>query len=578
MNNIIKYIEFLLFLSVFIGFMNSCSEDTDLKSFVPEIPGYSLDKGEIPVPKDGGDFTVNVKSNLPWRARTNSGWITLKSESGMKDGSFSFTAERNRTVEERTGEIIVWVTSDTQKTVKIIQAPSEAGDLVNHYYVKTTGTNTNDGLSWATATTLSNALDIMAPGDYIHIAAGTYIPTNMISGGNQDGDITFEIHSNVTLIGGYPADATDGAVSNPESNETILNGNNQYYHVVAVTAPVETGKKVSIQNLSIKNGKAGAATAGQLNINGGVYYRARGAGLIIVKSAVEVTNCKISDNEAGNMAGGVYIFSGANAIFNDTDITGNKNTGNCGGIMIESATTRMTNCNITGNTATGVAGGIYTYSADTPTFLYLYNCTVANNSATLAAGRGGGFYVREFSRVQIVNSTFYGNQCGSVGGGGILIYGAAGKESSVDMINSTVSGNKSTGGAAGVGVLVNTTFKAYNSIISGNDATDFTSAANTATLSYMAVNNQLLDASGTVVNGQVFDPVTMLGGFENNGGRTKTIMLSASSPAATSGMTPALLETLASQYSPTIDLNIINKDQIGNSRSGQSAMGAVIPN
>ncbi len=311
MNKILKHTGLLLFLSIFLALMNACSENLDIASFDPETPEYSLEGGDVSVPKEGGDFTVNVKSNLPWRAKTSTDWITMKSESGMGgDGTFTFTAGRNRTVDERIGEIIVWVTDDEQKSIKIIQAPSEVSDLVNHYYVKTTGTDANDGLSWATPTTLSNAIDMMAPGDYIHIAAGTYIPTNKVSGGSQDADITFEIHSNVTIIGGYPANAAEGAVSDPENNETILSGDKKYYHTVTVTAPVESGNKVTIQNLSIKNGLAGASTAGTININGAVYRRSYAGGMMIGKSVVDVIGCKISENESQQHAAGIYVFAG----------------------------------------------------------------------------------------------------------------------------------------------------------------------------------------------------------------------------------------------------------------------------
>ncbi|MDR0691482.1 MAG: hypothetical protein LBF69_00415 [Prevotellaceae bacterium] len=406
----------------------------------------------------------------------------------------------------------------------------------------------------------------------------------MVSGGSQNADITFEIHSNVTLIGGYPANATDGAVSDPENNETVLSGNKEFYHTVTITAPVENGKKVTIQNISIKNGLAGTSTAGTININGAVYRRSYAGGMMIGKSTVDVIGCKITENESQQHAAGVYVFAGANVNFINSDITGNKGivqSSNGGGIFNESSTVYMINCNITNNTVWGVGGGIYTYSTDTPTYLYLYNSTVAYNSTNAGSSttrRGGGFYVREFSRVQIVNSTFYANRSGY--GGGISIYGAAGKEAYVDMISSTVFNNYAINNTAGVDVLASTTLKAYNSIISGNDAPsypDIQSVTNTTTHSYMVIGNQILDASGTVVIGQTFDPLTMLGGLTNNGGRTETIMLSISSPAATLGMTSTLLETLVSQYTPSIDLDVVTKDQIGNSRSGTSAIGAVVP-
>lgn len=582
MNNRVKHKTSFLCLCAIVCLLHSCSEDMDKKSFIPETPDYSLNQDEITVPKEGGDFAVTVKSNLPWRAKTGTGWITLKNENGTGNSDFSFSVGRNRTLETRVGEIIVWVTSDDQKKVKIVQSPSESSDLVNHYYVKKNGANTNDGLSWASATTLSNALEIMAPGDYIHIAAGKYIPTNMISGGNQSADNTFEIHSNVTIIGGYPADASEGALSDPARNETILSGNKEFYHTVTVTAPIETGNKVTLQNLSIKDGFAGTSSAGTITINGAVYRRSYAGGLIIGKSTVDIIGCAISENESQQHAAGVYVFAGANVTFVRTDITNNKgilDATNGGGIFNESSTVYMIDCNIIGNTVQGVGGGIYTYSADTPTYLYLYNSTVAHNSTNVGPNttrRGGGLYVREFSRVQIINSTFYANESGR--GGGVSIYGAAGKEASVEMISCTVFNNYAINNAGGIEVLDNTMLKAYNTIISGNNAPsypDIQSTANTFSNSYMAIGNQIYDSAGAVVAGHTFDPFTMLGNLADNGGNTQTCLLSVSSPAALLGMSRAVLDALALQYG--IDPDIITKDQIGMSRSEKWVMGAVVP-
>lgn len=582
MNKIVKHIGIILILITV--FLFSCSEGLDIASFEPETPVYSFNTDEIAITKDGGEFSLNVKSNLPWRARSNTDWITLTSENGLSDGAFTFIVSRNRTIEQRIGEIIVWVTDKDQKSIKVIQAPSEASDLINHYYVKTTGTDDNDGLSWATSTTLSNALDLMASGDYIHIAAGNYIPFNMVSGGSLNGDKTFEIHSNVTIIGGYPADANEGAVSDPAYHETILSGSKEFYHTVTVTAPVETDKRVTLQNLSIKDGRTGTSSEGTLSINGATYRRSYAGGLIVGKSIVDVIGCMISDNESQQHAAGVYVFDGAIVRFIDSDITNNKGileASNGGGIYNESATVYLINCNVTENSVWGVGGGIYSYSANTPTYIYLYNTTVANNSTNagpVTTRRGGGFYVREFSRVQIVNSTFFNNQAGH--GAGISIYGVAGREASVTMISSTIFNNNAINNVGGVEVLANTSLKTYNSVISGNTAStnpDIHSAANTTTHSYMVMGSRILDATGATVDGQTFDPATMLGNLEDNGGRTKTCMLQASSPAVIFGMTSALLESLASELNPVISTDIITKDQIGKSRADKTVMGAVVP-
>lgn len=574
----------LLLLLLIVGVTSSCSEKIDLGGFTPETPVYSFEEGEITVPKEGGDFSVNVKSNLPWRARTNTAWIILNDESGLSDGTITFTASRNRTIDQREGEIVVWVTGDDQKSIRIVQAPSEPSDLINHYYVKASGSDSNDGLSWGTAVSLAEALDRVVSGDVVHIAAGTHLPKNMVTGGSVQGDITFEIHSNVTLIGGYPADASEGAEPNPGNNETMLSGNREVFHTMTITAPVEEGKSVVLQNLTITQGRTGPSNAGTLSIGGHTYRRSYGGGINVGGSRVEITNCVITDNESQQHAAGIYMFNGAELMIRDSDITNNKGileASNGGGIFNESATLHMMNCNVTGNSVWGVGAGLYSYSPNTLTYLYLYNTTVAFNSTNAGPNtgrRGGGLYAREFSRVQVVNSTFYSNESGR--GGGISIYGAAGKTSSVDLINSTVFNNYAINNAAGIEVLANTTFKAYNSIIAGNSAItepDLQMAANTTTLSHVVVGNQLLDANGAVITGVTFDAATMLGTLTDNGGRTQTSMLSSSSPAATHGMTAAQLEELTAGYNPPIDTEIILKDQTGASRSGKTAMGAVVP-
>lgn len=581
-----KHIVYILFFLVFQLLLVSCSDDIDETNFDPKNPEISIENNEFNFPKEGGQFSVKVTSNLPWRAKSNSNWITIENESALEDGEFIMNIVNNRSTEERVGEVIVWITEDIEKSIKIFQAPSLASDLINHYYVKTTGSDTQDGLSWTSPTTLSNAISIMAPGDYIHIAEGTYIPTNMVTGGNQEGDITFEIHSNVTLIGGYAADAAEGAVPDANKYETILSGNNEFYHTMTITAPIVDDNKVIIKNLSIKDGLAGESSAGTLNINGATYRRSYGGGLSIGKSVVDFENCVISNNQTKQHAGGVYVHSGSVVTFMDSDISYNKNdessnATNGGGLFNESSTVYLINCNVIGNSVTGVAGGLYTFSGNTPTYLYLYNSTVANNttnSGTATTRRGGGIYIREFSRVQIVNSTFVGNEAGK--GGGISMYGAVGKEASMDLINSTIYDNYSINNAGGVEILSNTTFNAYSSIITGNranESVDFDVAANTSKLSFMITGTQVLDNEGEVISGETFDPSTMISTLEDNGGRTETCMISSSSPAASKGMNVDLLKALAIKFTPPIDIDIITKDQIGNSRDGKTFMGAVLP-
>lgn len=588
MTRISKYISFILIGFLFYN-LTSCSESEDIGSFTPDTPEYSFDKGTVNVSKDGGDFVINVTSNLPWRAKSDADWISFKTESGIGNGSFEFSTARNRTINERRAEIVVWVTSDDKKTITVIQAPSEASDLVTHYYVKVNGSADNDGLSWSTPMTLEKAMDEMIDGDYLHIAAGTYTPTQILSGGtpSNTGDITFEIHSNVNIVGGYPANATDGATADPAANLTVLSGlhsSGQSFHTVAVSASQVAGKKIVMKGLTITNGKAAASGTGNVTINGVPFYRFYGGGLIIGKSNVELIDCEISNNESGLHAGGVYIAGGGNVNFENCVIKQNiatTNSSNCGGVFIDGSTAYFNNCSIISNACTGVGAGIYAFNANNPTYTYIYNSTIANNNNdgnnNNQTRRGGGFYGREYSETVIVNSTFYGNTGGH--GAGISMYGASGKTAKMDIISSTIAKNNAFNNGGGIEVA-NTfaTVNVYNSIVSGNTALSGNDIFNTAKLYNSILTTKVYDTAGNELSGPTFDYATMLGALANNGGKTETCLPlgGVANPATTNGMSVSELENLAANHNPVISASIVNKDQTGKARSGKTVIGAVI--
>ncbi|MDD4728451.1 MAG: hypothetical protein PHN55_06840 [Dysgonamonadaceae bacterium] len=458
----------------------------------------------------------------------------------------------------------------------------ETIDREPHIFVKTTGADYNDGSTWGKATTLSKALEIMEEGDEIHIAAGTYLPTNMVTGGEKDRDVTFEINKNVTLIGGYPADASDGAVAS-KANETILSGDKKFYHTVTVSAPVEEGQKVTLKNLSIKDGLAGPADEGIVSVNGVNYNRSIGGGLSIGTSVVDVIDCIISDNESGQHVGGVYVHNDALAKFIDTDIIDNKALGssvtNCGGIL-NAATTYLIGCNVLDNASNGVCGGIYNFDKENDGAigpkLYIYNTTVAGNSAAAGWSGGGGLYAREGSHTEIVNSTFYNNEAQH--GGGIRVYTASGlNPSSVDIISSTFYKNNGRGNGGALETQPGTTVRVYNTIMAGNtspNGADILLSDGTTTFSYVTLGDKILDKDGNEVDGQTFDHTSMISSMATNG----TCMITGSSPAATLGMNSTLLQSLGNSLIPPVNNDIITKDQLGVSRSGKTVMGAVVPN
>lgn len=578
-------------LVLLLGVCFSCSKIDDLGNFDPQDPELSLETDVLEVSKEGGEFTLHVEANLPWRAKSNADWISFSSENALATGEIAFSIARNRSTDQRSTEITVWITKNDEKKIRVIQAPAEPSDLVTHYYVKVSGTDENSGLSWDEATTLDNALDEVIPGDVIHIAAGTYLPTKILTGGSASdaADRTFEIHSNISLIGGYPDDAIVGAISDPTLHETVLSGNTssgRVYHTVAITAPAQAGQKVVLQGLSIKHGQAANSGTGHITLNGAQYYRFYGGGLIVARSTVDILECEISENATGFHAAGVFAFAGATVRFERSTIKQNEGTyngGNGGGIFNEAATVYFYDCDISRNTISGVGAGIYAFSSAEPTYTYIYNSTVAYNNND-AAGlsqtrRGGGFYGRERSVTVVVNSTFYENTGGH--GGGISLYGTAAAPSRLDLINTTIAKNKGLNNGGGIELTSNTTLNIINSILSGNTAVSggdiFVGSGANPSFSTSVRGNQLMDGSGAVISGQSFDVETMLGNFTNNGGYTESVLLSSGSPAATLGMSAPQLENLGNTYTPAIPAEVITYDQNGKSRSGRAAMGAAIP-
>ncbi len=568
-------------LSVLLAFSISCSKDSDDPIVIDPDPvhEYSIDKQEFNAPEEGGDFTAKIKSNIQWTASSKDSWITLKTQGAKGDAELVFTVGLNDIDEERTGEIIVGFSdAKDEKKIKVTQAASSQVPEPRgpNLYVKATADESNNGLTWETATSLSKALKMMRDGDNIHIAAGTHIPTNKITGGDKERDYTFEINKNVTLIGGYPANATDGAVAD-KNNETILSGTDKFYHTVTVTAPVKSGEKITLKNLSIKHGKAGVEADGQVEVGGYMFNRNFGGGLSIGISAVDVIDCKISDNESEGFIAGVYVHSGAIAKLINTEIVNNSTTtlgGNCGGVH-NAATTYLIGCNISDNSSTGTTAALYNYDnvAKNPTYMYIYNSTIARNTNRVDGGMetafGAGLYARENSYTQIVNSTFYANECLGTGST-IAMYGVAGREAVVDVVSSTFYNN------IGGGFITrnsNCKLNIYNSITTNNSRLN-NFASNSATLSYTIEEDKVLDEAGNAIDGETFDYNTMISSMGANG----TCMITASSPAATHGMSVSLLQNLAKTFNPVIDNDIITKDQINQSRSGKKAMGAVLPN
>lgn len=564
--------------------LTSCLKDFQDTSFAPQKAEISYSIPDKTVDKDAQSFEIALNSNLPWRASSASNWLSVKPQRGMGDETLTITVQKNRTVEERTGYIRVYVTSDQYKDFFVTQGSSEGGQA-NVYYVRVDGNASASGLSWGNATTMTAALEQASDGDCIYVAAGTYSPELPLTS-SDSGDKcnrTFEIHSNFSMIGGFPADSDDSTFDpeidyDPSSNVTVLDGNVESalkaYHVVTVTALKTEGKKAVLKGFTISGGET-SAIEGSVSVNGSSYDLGYGGGLFIGPSNLEIADCIITGNNARQHAGGVYVKAGATVNMERCRIQSNTSESNAGGMWNSGASVYMNQCTIADNISGQMAGGYYSIdSGGSPSVSRIYNSTLSGNDCTTRnAGRsGGGAYIREYSDAVFVNCTFYGNKGGN--GGAVQAYGGNGRNSKLTLISCTVTGNSATllGGGISLWNNYNTT-KIYNCIISGNTTSGsgadigYGSAigSNVPNLDYenSIVGPSLYSTTGNVKGGWTFDASTMLNTFGFWGGLTKTCTLvsSGSNPACSEGMSKETLGSIGASLSPAVDLSIFDYDQ-----------------
>ncbi len=324
------------------------------------------------------------------------------------------------------------------------------------WYVTTSGTDGADGYSWTTATTLSNALAKAVDGDVIRVAAGTYVPDTFISGkvvtkGETDNTVAeevttatgeaqkaFIVDKNVTLLGGYPADG--GEEADPETNETVLSGNDVTNHVVVVCAPKVTGKAVKMSGFTVSGASSNQTEdTGIWQINGTVLDDYTGAMAVVgtslslesmiftgnntenasaiygANSVVDIRNCVFTGNAASSN-GTVWFSDGSELTFADSEIS--KNTAaNASGLYLYLSSDKTMKANvsdvkITENTSSD-SGAVYlrTETAGQNLETVIDGCIISKNKGK----NGAGININEASGILVKNTEI--TECEATGSG-----------------------------------------------------------------------------------------------------------------------------------------------------------------
>ncbi len=285
----------------------------------------------------GGTYTTTLTLSQPGGTYSQNVYVKFTPTLAQQySGSISFNGGGNATA----------------KTITI------SGKGVTIYYVKTTGSNSNDGSSWANAfQTLQKALETAQSGDQIWVASGTYKPANK--------NVAFQMLEGVEIYGGFAG--TETAITDRsnfgigKANETILsgdiNGNDNY------SAPNFLWSGDNCQHVIYNSGTpvlTAAAVLDGFTIKG-AYGSQFGGGIYNNGVSPTFRNCIITNN---------HCYVGGGGIFNWGPPTCNPT---------------FSNCLIVNNSA-GYGAGAWSRAAS-PTFI---NTTFANNTADYASAYWSG--------------------------------------------------------------------------------------------------------------------------------------------------------------------------------------------
>ena len=372
------------------------------------------------------------------------------------------------------------------------------------YYVKATGSDANDGLSWANAkATLQAALDLVVSTDQIWVAAGTYTPTSAYDLTNTPRYYHFRMKYGVSIYGGFAG--TESAVS-----ERTNFGAGQLHETKL------SGDLLNNDNFDYANGGY-QGTTGDDNCYHVIYNPT-----VLIPL---LTNTAVLDGftiKGGNATGG-NTFNQGSGICN----SGDNNSHQSNNPVIR-------NCIITRNYATEGA----VYIGQECNSLNILNSTFTENYSE----SGGGVFTWECNPT-ITNTLFYKNK--SIHGGAICFQSNI--LSTPSVINCTITGNTATfegGGISNMGLSTNSSFR--NCIIWGNTAEYLGNQirithGTAVTLNYSCYSNGAGDISNSSTFTATDHDITTNPQFVNSGGDDYRIK--GYSPCADAGLDSCNSET-----------------------------------
>lgn len=293
-------------------------------------------------------------------------------------------------------------------------AHAQTPPTIKTYNVNTTADliddNVADGLCHTSANNCSlraavmqaNHLTTADTAAEIHVPAGTFLLTRTQGSSEErdDLDMTYPLSTNQQT-----------SILGAGAGRTIIDGNHTYDVIY-----IETGRKVIIRNVTIRNGDANRA--------GGIY---NDGSLTIADSVIEGNQADVGGGGEGggiyNDTSGVLVLIDSTVRSNSADLGGgiyqagmatirgstiNANAADNGGGIYNTNYLVVVDSTLSGNNATTDGGGIY---SDAHSFLYNTSMigNVADYDHDVNGGVGGGMYAEPGARYVVVNSLIAGN-------------------------------------------------------------------------------------------------------------------------------------------------------------------------
>jgi hypothetical protein len=357
--------------------------------------------------------------------------------------------------------------------------------------------------------------------------SGNVLPDQGLGGGiyNQSGAVTLE---SSTVSGNQVGFQGDGAgIYNASGTFTIDNStlaNNIGISIFTPSAISNGSDKnvVALSDSAILNNVGTGISRGDVTVDHSTVSGNGVAGISVSRATVDHSTI------AGNAYGG--IFTSTYLALTDSMVMGNRVAS---GVSTGGYAT-ITRSTISGNQAYNAGGGFS--SAGTGSFALITDSTISENTA----GGGGGIVVgSKDSTIEVISSTIVGNSATGIhpyyeGGGGIGFYLGGGSQGTLVLLNTIVAGNTSaTTGPDVDGAAISL---GYNFIGMADDSSGWGSH----------------DRTGTST--EPLDP--KLGPLQDNGGPTLTHAPLFGSPVTFGG-----------------DIGLTGPDQRGSTRNG--SVGAV---